>query len=119
MKRKGLSLLLILGMVFVFAGVSVANVPPPPANQLLGFPDVEFDGVSEAECRVCHTNTIDGHHLLYGDAIPLGLCSYVNGTWRRRGVTPCIDDADCTGTCNPVTPGTCLSSLIVHNHSPV
>ena len=52
MKRKGLSLLLILGVVFVFAGVSTANVPPPPANQLLGFPDVEFDGVTEAECRV-------------------------------------------------------------------
>ena len=110
MKRKGLSLLLILGMVFVFAGVSMANVPPPPANQLLGFPDVEFDGLTAAECIVCHPNMVDGHHVLYGSAIPQGLCSYANGTCSEDGVTPCVEDTDCTGTCDPVTPGSCLSS---------
>ena len=110
MKRKGLSLLLILGVVFVFAGVSVANVPPPPANQVLGFYDVEFDGLESSDCIVCHTENVDNHHLLYGDPIPLGLCSYVNGTCSEDGVTPCIEDTDCTGTCVPGTPGTCLSS---------
>ena len=69
MKRKGLSLLLILGVVFVFAGVSMANVPAPPVNQIAGFADTEFNGLTEADCSVCHPSVADDHHLLYGDGM--------------------------------------------------
>lgn len=49
------------------------DVPAPPVNQTLGMPDVMGDALTEAECRVCHSAAIpDRHHLLHGQAIPLG-----------------------------------------------
>ena len=95
MKQKGLSLLLILGMVFVFAGVSLANIPAPPVNQIAGFDDTEFNFLTEDDCRACHPTTSDAHHLLYGsDMIGPGSCSAVTGTCSVAG-TDCVVDTDC------------------------
>ena len=68
---KKLSLIALVAGIAMIAGVAVANVPAPPVNQILGFPDVEFNALTEADCRVCHASGIpDRHHLLYGSAIP-------------------------------------------------
>jgi hypothetical protein len=58
----------------------MANVPAPPANQLLGIDDGIFNNFEEADCRVCHddpaitgpTSNVDRHHNLYGQPIPEG-----------------------------------------------
>jgi hypothetical protein len=84
--------------------------PPPPVRQELGLPDTEFNNLTTAECKVCHPMTVDTHHLLYGDAIPQGLCSQANGTCDVSG-DPCVTLADCQVTdtaCDPGTPGACL-----------
>jgi hypothetical protein len=76
MIRKGLSLLLILGVVCAFAGITTANVPAPPVNQIAGFDDTEFNGLTADDCKACHPSVVDAHHLLYGDAmIGPGECS--------------------------------------------
>ena len=101
MKRKGLSLLLILGMVFVFAGVSVANVPAPPVNQIVGFDDTEFNGLTADDCKACHPSVVDDHHLLYGSGmIGPGECSL--GT--------CDDTGDVCGGGAPCATGNCVFS---------
>jgi hypothetical protein len=47
-----------------------AEVPPPPANQIIGINDGVFNDLTEADCRVCHDETVDRHHLLYDSVIP-------------------------------------------------
>ena len=101
MKRKGLSLLLILGVVFVFAGVSVANVPAPPVNQIIGFDDTEFNGLTADDCKACHPSVVDDHHLLYGSGmIGPGECSLGN----------CDDTGDVCGGGAPCATGNCVYS---------
>ncbi len=55
----------------MIAGVAVANVPAPPVNQDIGFPDVDgFGALTEEDCEACHSGNPDRHHMLYGSAIP-------------------------------------------------
>ena len=80
MKISKLSLLALVACITLLtAGVTMANVPAPPANQFAGIDDTIFNNLNEAQCRVCHTNTVDGHHILYDQTIPQGACS-VNST---------------------------------------
>ncbi|TFH38774.1 MAG: hypothetical protein E4G94_11865, partial [ANME-2 cluster archaeon] len=63
--------------IVLLLGLVMAVIPPPPANQNLGIPDITFGEFSEPECRECHTATgtaigsdpnsnsvPDRHHLL-------------------------------------------------------
>ncbi len=76
MKRKGLtSIMIVLGALMLLTTSAWANVPPPPANQLMGVTDTVFNNLTEAECRVCHPNTVNSHHILYDQDIPQGACS--------------------------------------------
>ena len=79
MKGTKLSLIALVACITLFtAGVTMANVPAPPANQLLGIDDGIFNNLDEADCRVCHddpaitgpTSNVDRHHNLYGQPIP-------------------------------------------------
>jgi hypothetical protein len=80
MKKAKLSLLaLVASITLLTAGVTMANVPAPPANQFAGIDDTIFNNLTAAQCLVCHTNTVDGHHILYDQTIPQGACS-VNST---------------------------------------
>ena len=99
MKRKGLSLLIILGVVFVFAGVSTANIPAPPVNQIAGFPDTEFNALTAADCLACHPAPADDHHLLYGSAmVGPGECTLGH----------CDDTGDVCGPGAACATGTCV-----------
>ena len=76
MKISKLSLLALVACITLFtAGVTMANVPAPPVNQFVGIDDTIFNNLTEAECRVCHPNTVNSHHLLYDQDIPQGACS--------------------------------------------
>ncbi|KIH76307.1 hypothetical protein SAMN05660860_00060 [Geoalkalibacter ferrihydriticus] len=82
--KKNITKVLAFAAVLAFSLVATtqAAVPPPPANQFVGFPDTVFANVSEADCRACHgatppegvpvdtTYLPDRHHLLIGTAIP-------------------------------------------------
>jgi hypothetical protein len=76
MKRKGLtSIMIVVGAIMLLSTPAGANVPPPPANQLMGVTDTVFNNLTEAECRVCHPAVVNDHHLLYDEDIPQGACS--------------------------------------------
>lgn len=66
------SLFLIFCLSFLLASPLLANVPPPPANQLIGINDSLFNDMDEAQCRVCHgtDENVERHHLLYNTEIP-------------------------------------------------
>ena len=109
MKRKGLTLLLVLGVVLVSASISMANIPAPPVNQIAGFPDTEFNALTEDDCRACHPSVVDAHHLLYGDSmIGPGECSENIGICNISG-DPCVVSADCPpgDTCTDQPAGAC------------
>jgi hypothetical protein len=97
-KASTLAVLLLLGG----AAVSLAAVPPPPVNQILGTIDTEFNALTEADCRVCHSSGLpDRHHVLYGTAIPEGVCN------TQQFV--CQNDVECQqDTCNTQT-GFCVN----------
>ena len=69
---KKLSLITLVAAFAMLTGVAMANIPAPPVNQDLGFPDVDGLGaLTEADCRVCHDSGVpDRHHMLYGSTIP-------------------------------------------------
>ena len=94
---KKLSILALVAGIAMIAGLAVADVPAPPVNQTLGFPDTEFNALTEADCRVCHDSGVnDDHHLLYGSAmIGPGQCSAVTGTCSVTTGTECVVDDDC------------------------
>ena len=104
MKKLAILIVAMAALSMFFASVSIANVPAPPVNQTIGLPDVEFDGNTEAECRVCHDSGMpDRHHLLYGSSMPQGICSATTGVCANSGNdgTECASDAICdnsTGT---------------------
>ena len=83
MKRKVLAVIVVLGCTLLIANVTFANIPAPPANQLVGIDDGIFNNLTEAECRACHddpnhpctTSNVDRHHLLYGLPLKEGECS--------------------------------------------
>ena len=109
MKRKGLTLLLIVGVVFVSAGISMANIPAPPVNQIAGFPDTEFNALTEDDCRACHPSVVDAHHLIYGEPmIGPGECSENIGICDASG-EPCVTSEDCPpgDTCTDQPAGAC------------
>ena len=56
MRRTDWVLIAIAGMALALASTSWANVPAPPVNQDIGFLDADIISLSEADCRVCHTN---------------------------------------------------------------
>ena len=93
MKALPITILLFFGG----AAVSLAAVPPPPVNQTLGLLDTLFNAVTEAQCRACHSSGLpDRHHVLYGTAIPMGVCN--------TQLFTCQDDAECQqDTCNTQT----------------
>ncbi|MFV1964643.1 MAG: cytochrome c3 family protein [Pirellulaceae bacterium] len=66
--RKTIPLIVVAGMTLLLASSSAwADVPAPPVNQLLGFPDVGFGDLTEPDCRACHASGVpDRHHGLYG-----------------------------------------------------
>jgi hypothetical protein len=84
--------------VFILFGggaVSLADVPPPPANQFLGIFDGTFNDLTQSECRACHSSGLpDQHHLLVGTPIPMGYC-VDNPTFV------CQTDAECQSLPNP------------------
>ena len=45
---------LLAALALSFAGVSMANVPPPPVNQSIGFPDVVMNDLTWEACLGCH-----------------------------------------------------------------
>ena len=101
MKRKVLAVIVVLGCTLLIANVTFANIPAPPANQLVGIDDGIFNNLTEAECRACHddpnhpctTSNVDRHHLLYGLPLKEGECS-INSTL-------CLSDGDCdAGICS-------------------
>ena len=76
MKRKSLtSIMLLVGATYSLYQSRLVRRSPPPANQLMGVADTVFNNLTEAECRVCHPNTVDSHHILYDQDIPQGACS--------------------------------------------
>jgi hypothetical protein len=85
----------LLGTTLLFASAGWADIPAPPANQLLGIVDGIFNNLTEAECRACHddpnnsctTSNVDRHHLQYGLPLSQGECS-VNSN-------ACLSDTDC------------------------
>ena len=59
--------------IVLFTGIIMAIIPPPPANQMVGFYDTSVNQLDENNCRVCHNSTYLGgvptrHHLL----VPMG-----------------------------------------------
>jgi hypothetical protein len=75
-----LNILMVLSFMLMTALPVRAEIPAPPANQLIGINDGVFNDLDEADCRLCHENpdqypvedeTLPNrHHLLYGTAIP-------------------------------------------------
>jgi hypothetical protein len=87
----------------------LANVPPPPVNQLIGIPDAVFNNLTTPDCKVCHTNpsivkpaTIpDRHHLLVNTTVkcPSAAPNDICPTPDIYGCMTC-HTLDCsTGTC--------------------
>lgn len=78
MLKKILCSLALPATLLAFAVPAMANVPPPPVNQILGIPDGVFNNLVEANCRGCHEDSTvvnpgtipDRHHLLVGTTIP-------------------------------------------------
>jgi len=104
MKKLAILFVAMAALSMFFASVSIANVPAPPVNQLIGFDDTEFNALTEADCRVCHSAGLpDQHHLLYGTAMTPGYCVATLGTCED-GTTECGNDSECAGigggTCN-------------------
>lgn len=92
-KASTLAVLLLLGG----AGVSLAAVPPPPVNQILGVPDTLLNALTEADCRFCHDSGLpDRHHVLYGTPIREGVCN-------DQGIVCQIDEECQLDTCNTQT----------------
>ena len=78
---KGITYItMVLSFTLMISMPLWADVPAPPANQMVGVNDGVFNDMVEADCRFCHENpdqfpvedeTIpDRHHLLYGTVIP-------------------------------------------------
>ncbi len=52
-------------MLLLLAGIVLAVVPPPPANQNMGMYDTLFVNFTESKCRDCHASGVpDSHHNL-------------------------------------------------------
>src|SRR5512139_530957 len=79
MKTRALSIIALVAVALFVGSASFANVPPPPVNQIIGVNDTYvFADQTEALCRSCHGNMVDGHHLLYGSAMPsAGTCTVI------------------------------------------
>ena len=89
---KKLSLIALVVGIALIAGVAVANVPAPPVNQILGFDDKVYNDLVLADCQGCHFGPQgDRHHMLYGSAMPAGICSATDDPAPRN----CYTDADC------------------------
>jgi len=67
--RKATYILFVLSLLIIIPDLWAA-VPPPPANQIIGINDGVFNDLTEADCRACHDETVDRHHLLYNSVIP-------------------------------------------------
>lgn len=71
-------------LAFAYAVPAVADVPPPPVNQLLGIDDTVLNDLVEAQCRVCHEDPdiVDGanipnrHHVLVANPAETINCDY-------------------------------------------
>jgi hypothetical protein len=73
MQRREFASILVAILALFLASTTWADVPAPPVNQTLGFPDVATGSLTEADCRVCHDAGVpDQHHVLYGEDVPPG-----------------------------------------------
>jgi cysteine-rich repeat protein len=66
----------------------------PPVKQNLGFDDKPFNDMTVDECLSCHQyfgSNPDRHHMLYGSAMPEGVCSATTDPEPRD----CYQDIDC------------------------
>jgi hypothetical protein len=99
MQKKFISLIAALIFTMAFAIVSVADIPPPPVNQIVGIPDTSFNNLVESDCRFCHEdpNIVDDahipnrHHLLVGTPVPSGTCAVSGNTCERNDDCPLFD----------------------------
>jgi hypothetical protein len=99
MQRNFIIIIAALIFTMAFTMVSVADVPPPPVNQIVGIPDTSFNNLAEAECRFCHEdpNIVDDahipnrHHLVSGTPVPSGTCAVSAGTCERNDDCPLFD----------------------------
>ncbi len=65
MKYKVPIYVIVISTIFLFAGIVLAVIPPPPVNQNMGVNDTLFNNLVEANCRGCHaTGVPDTHHNL-------------------------------------------------------
>jgi len=56
---------ILISIILVFAGIVIAVIPPPPANQNMGIYDTLFVDFNESKCRDCHASDVpDSHHNL-------------------------------------------------------
>ena len=100
MKTKALSIIALMAVAVFVGSASFANVPPPPVNQLIGVDDTLFNDQTEAQCRACHTETIDMHHMLYGSSMPAaGNCTVISPA------RPCLSNNTCDTP--PLSPPVC------------
>jgi hypothetical protein len=117
MKRALFSAIVALVFTLAFAMPALANIPPPPVNQVIGIPDTTFNNLIEADCRFCHEdpnigddeNIPNRHHLLVGTAVPSGTCAQTGD--------PCERNTDCPGF-DPTVPGGAENACSVHTDRP-
>ena len=126
MKSKGLLSIVVASCVaLLLAGTIQANVPAPPTNQIIGIADTIFNNLAESECRVCHTNVVNDHHLLYQQAIPQGACSFndnncIKSTYCDPDIcanagAACTDDNDCDTTAGELCGEVCIGESALYN----
>jgi hypothetical protein len=112
MKKKTIIIITALTLsIMLFAANGFADIPAPPVNQTLGFPDVSIGSLDEADCRTCHWGNLDDrHHLLYGSVIPsLSVVPYPDANDTIYVCLSCHDTelnvvTDCTECHNTSSP---------------
>ena len=67
MKKLAILFVAMAALTMFAASVSIANIPAPPTNQVIGFDDKKYEDYTVAECLACHQyfgSTPDTHHML-------------------------------------------------------
>ena len=98
MKKLAMLIVAMFTLSMLVASVSIANVPAPPVNQQIGLNDEVYNDMEEAYCLACHQyfgSNPDRHHMLYGSAMPQGVCAATTGLCQDNA-TECANDNGCT-----------------------
>lgn len=74
-KKTVFGAILTMALTFGVTTALMADVPPPPVNQTIGFPDTKFD-INTRDCSVCHGSgsNVDRHHNLITTVVPSASC---------------------------------------------